>query len=95
MSNQQKVVTIIRLSNDIKAFMEDKKSQLGLTDSVEIETLIYTMFSVISDKLKANPEVDKSGFEQFLQKSFNQYLVNAQLDLYVQKLEYPPRIGSN
>lgn len=94
MTNSDKVRLILHLSKDIKLFLGDKVKTLGMAEGTDLEVLMYSMFSILNDKLKADI-FPKDKLEQQLLISLNQYITNSNLDLYVQKLEYPSRFDPN
>jgi hypothetical protein len=94
MTNKQKLETIAALSNDLKDLLEDCNRRLKLSEGVGIEALIYTLFSLLDAKIKEGI-ISKKNIEKLLKQSLNSYLMNTNMDLYINDLEYPSRTDLN
>ena len=94
MNQYQKIDTVLKLSHEIRLFLQDKGERLKLQEGMDLEVLIFTLFNLINSKVKVG-KLEKDRLEALLKASLNQYMINSNLDLFVQKLEYPARFDSN
>ena len=94
MNQYQKIDTVLKLSHEIRLFLQDKGERLKLQEGMDLEVLIFTLFNLINSKVK-DGKLEKDRLEALLKASLNQYMINSNLDLFVQKLEYPARFDSN
>ena len=93
-SPQDKIRLILALSKEIKLFLADRTKTISPDNAIDAEVLIYTLFNVLNEKVK-NGVIPKERLEQVVAASLNQYIQNSNLDLYIQKLDYPPRFDHN